>query len=1808
LIAYIEQDHFIAVTAVNNHGVTYICSDCGAWPGGEVTLNWKQWHTLEPSLYASVQKPGTQNDQLFATLEAGKIPPVAKVATAGLGHGIIPSSREWINVAHGLQPHLIFGFPNGHVKCGTKVAALHCTGYQSCPMVCIGRDPVNVSNGEEEYAPPADLIVYNPNGPSVKWGRIYNSLRGSDSEYQSTDFGVGWSQSYNIGVFAPAVSQPEGDVVVHATRISGTTGPLPAVGSEAPIAAATWDVFQVGGGVVGSSLLGNGWSVALAGSGTSATLNITVQGGITLPGYYRARYRGTTQNYSLGFYVYPDYNNLGSPSISMGYDIGTNGDANASLSASGQYYVNDFIVLPNGARIPFEVPTSSSVNYAHCNVAPGYPVDVQAYFGTIGGVHSLTGLVITFDDLTVWTTYFDTSTTRYSNSVNGGSFYSVQQISGRAGYPIALNYNNLGVSGFPQLTSIQDTHSPFTYLLTVTRDPSGWINQVSDCYGRSVYYNVQTQTGNSASWPELTHASQIVATGTASPPDRYAYGYAAQSNLDGSETVPFLTQITNPTLNSGGSPSTLTLAYDQSTDYVSSVTDSNGNVTSFASVYSIGGAVAPAGTPTNYTRVTTTGHGTTYTHTMSYDGLMNEIGDTDGSNSSNVVSSVFGDPSDPYRPSAVTDGNGKTWNMQWDGYGHLNGLTTPRGVHYTYTWGLNNISSIFTPNSQPWTLPLLTSVYEAGKSNATSYGYNQQGLLTGVNYPQPGVSGTASTKTLTYYRDAPMGNVTRIQQPWGTVGGTTVYNNVYFGYIRAGYTEMLGKPATVTDNNGKVWSYFYDSTNNNVVNQVTDPFSNSSYFGHDLAGALTYAAEPATGQTGSGANTTYYTRAYPGAAAYQVTAKDESGSQVRQVTRTYGSEDELLGQSGSADPFTATYDGLYRLATLTDGNSNVTSYFYNTAGYPYQTVYPGAQLTPPTLPLAAGSRDTRTFTLYDNAGNLKTAVDGKGQTTTYQYNDADDLLSNVTYPTSPTSVTLQRDTLGRVKEVDDGNSNVLKYTYDDNDTVTSTSTQYASWPTAKTVSYGYNWDGTRASMTVPSGTYNYGYDIDRRLNAMTDPEGVSSSWLWDDAGRLSTETLGSGVVRTYGYLPNNMVSSLTNHNVGTGAVLADFSNLQYDGAGNLLSMSSNVPSVFPNSTLTPSYTYDSRNRLTQEKYQCATPSSANFVTSPTYVEATDATLGNFGASNFTVSLWVKTTSAASIQYLIGKRATSSYGSFFDLSISAGKEAVDVCQDPAGTNYYVLNGTKTVNDGLWHSIIFTRTGATLALYVDGTLDVSHTSSGTVSISNTEPLRMGYLKVSSSYPFTGQMDEVRLYSYALSTTQISHLASTGGAAINPPASCLVYWNFDALSGGTILDMSGKGQTATMSPSLSTTSSTPCPQSGFLNNFAYDGGFLTGVGNLTANGDASYSYNSDNQLSTLTYDGNGNPSTSSGVSLAYDSQDRVTSSGGSTIAYRADGTRASQSDNGGVYYLYDGPYPIEALSSSGGFRADYSYGPNGYMGGRTSSTVGTFLTYDPLGNAVQGTDYSGTLTVSQYPTGAFGVIAGTNLPTSFFGYQHNFNYVPNSATGLLGLGARNYDPRVGRFVNRDPISYGGGMNVYAYAGSNPVNGMDRTGLEEELPEPIEDEIGGDDEVPPTIMVPSRPGFPGRYPTSGGYGYPDQESEFDKALDKIHEGVLDDENAQAEAFDPAPADDETEMEGPSQRDNNAQKVWWKSMLNKYGLTRQQGNILEKGGLTSRYGYTDEQIEQAMEDLANSLKDRPDWRDARRKNNRARGGDDCDW
>lgn len=141
---------------------------------------------------------------------------------------------------------------------------------------------------------------------------------------------------------------------------------------------------------------------------------------------------------------------------------------------------------------------------------------------------------------------------------------------------------------------------------------------------------------------------------------------------------------------------------------------------------------------------------------------------------------------------------------------------------------------------------------------------------------------------------------------------------------------------------------------------------------------------------------------------------------------------------------------------------------------------------------------------------------------------------------------------------------------------------------------------------------------------------------------------------------------------------------------------------------------------------------------------------NFVGRNFTVSLWI---------------FTNSLTGGWDPFITQGDSTWRI-QNYTGTNFVDfgtnglsnvdLSGTTNVNDGRWHQVTAVYDGAKKYIYVDGKLDSSAPVTGTLA-SNISgyPICFGFNMQQTSRPFKGNIDDVRLYTSALTGMAIGKL---------------------------------------------------------------------------------------------------------------------------------------------------------------------------------------------------------------------------------------------------------------------------------------------------------------------------------------------------------------------------------------------------------------------------------------------------------------------
>ncbi len=159
------------------------------------------------------------------------------------------------------------------------------------------------------------------------------------------------------------------------------------------------------------------------------------------------------------------------------------------------------------------------------------------------------------------------------------------------------------------------------------------------------------------------------------------------------------------------------------------------------------------------------------------------------------------------------------------------------------------------------------------------------------------------------------------------------------------------------------------------------------------------------------------------------------------------------------------YDAANQLTSVTDWNSNATTYAYDDAG----------RMTTATLPSGTGIVSSYT---YDDADRLTGIDHVKGGSTTLAF--VDHTLDDVG---------------NRTQRIDGQGTHT--YAYDDLYRLTS-----VTYPGPLTTTYDFDAFGNRTEMTNGSGTTNYTYDDADRLMEVEKPGPVSVLYDWDDNGNL----------------------------------------------------------------------------------------------------------------------------------------------------------------------------------------------------------------------------------------------------------------------------------------------------------------------------------------------------------------------------------------------------------------------------------------------------------------------------------------------------------------------------------------------------------------------------------------------------------------------------------------------------------------------------------------------------------------------------------
>jgi RHS repeat-associated protein len=231
------------------------------------------------------------------------------------------------------------------------------------------------------------------------------------------------------------------------------------------------------------------------------------------------------------------------------------------------------------------------------------------------------------------------------------------------------------------------------------------------------------------------------------------------------------------------------------------------------------------------------------------------------------------------------------------------------------------------------------------------------------------------------------------------------------------------------------------------------------------------------------------------------------------------------------------------------------------------------------------------------------------------------------------------------------------------------------------------------------------------------------------------------------------------------------------------------------------------------------------------------------------------------------------------------------------------------------------------------------------------------------------------------------------------------------------------------------------------------------------------------TYTFDGNGNRNTYNTTQSTFDNQDKLLtqgsityawdglgnrigksdgttyvhdgmgslktwSKGGNTISYEHDGLqrRVSRSRNGSVTarYVYDGQYRVvaETVSGSRFIYATQSHSPDVML--RNGNTYKVVKTHLGSVKMIVNADTGSVEQVMDYDAGG-NVVADSNPGFQSFGFAGG---IWDAESQLTHFGYRDYDAASGTWTSKDPSRLAGGINVYAYAWSDPVDHIDVSG----------------------------------------------------------------------------------------------------------------------------------------------------------------------
>jgi RHS repeat-associated protein len=989
-----------------------------------------------------------------------------------------------------------------------------------------------------------------------------------------------------------------------------------------------------------------------------------------------------------------------------------------------------------------------------------------------------------------------------------------------------------------------------------------------------------------------------------------------------------------------------------------------------------------------------------------------------------------------------TDPGGNVTNYDYDAVGNLTtiiypavpipgGGTYPPDVDYTY----NSHGQVLTT----------TDALEMQTQNT----YNSKGELTQTTVDY----GTGNLNIATQMAYDTVGNVIQTVDPRGNTT-TSQYDNMRrltqttgpdpFRYETHYTYEADGKLSEVrrqTDTAG-VWqqtSYTYTSTRKKDT--VTDPMDHPTNYDYDSLDRL-----------------------------WMVTDAEDNVTE-----RQYYPDGQLwkIIDAKEDDSVTYTYTANGGIETLTDARGNTTTYEYDEFGRLKKTIYPDP-----------GTGSTYEQLTYDAAGRISEKRTRGGQIISYTY-DALNRLQTKTVDGD--TIQYSYDLVGRLVDTTDPSSGIIHNYYDNIGRLLS-----VTYPGGETVAYEYDPAGNRTELTYPDLTHvNYNYDSLNRLISIC-ADDLVGYWKFDE---------GSGT-EVYDSVSGNYGTIYGGATWTTGVL--DHA-LSFDGLNDYVEIQNNPKLQFDSEDCFTLACWIKTSDGSKDNC-IRTQNDAAGYTGAYGLRVKDGVVNFFirdQDNNLVVFSGPTLVNDGQWHHIAGIRDAVNDNLVIYVDGLQDNETVDTTVSSLDSHRAILIGSYLGTDEFFngeidevriydralppdevfqlyndtqHDAVLVRydydalSRRVTAEYANGSTatydyDMANRLENLYNQTNTgnHDFAYTYDNVGNRLTMTVNGSDVHSYTYD-NIYQLTNVDYPAGFFADDTT-----FNHDAA--GNRQSVTNGGLTTYVANNL--------------NQYSYVAGVSHSHdqnGNLTSDGTNTYTYDAENRLTsaettdhsiTYTYDPQGRRISrevdgrqtryiydGDQVICVYDSSDRLMRKfiygTGIDEPVRMTIVRPSADIGGGDAVDIEDIRTMAAAwlteEGEGGFNADADLSFDGkidnvdsdilsenWLTGGSRAARNYYYHYDGLGSVIALTDSAGN-TIETYAYDVYGRADKTSSvgnPYLFTGRRFD------TETELYYYRARYYSPIIGRFLQTDPIGYEGGINLYAYCGTNPIILIDPFGL---------------------------------------------------------------------------------------------------------------------------------------------------------------------